>query len=77
MSYDTKCHELAESFLDDLPFHVRTETVEKLAQTIQDTIEDFLGDVEADRELELECLRDQEIDRKIDERRLGDAGSRD
>jgi hypothetical protein len=43
MSYDTKCHELAETFIDDDPRIAKSpELVAALAQEIQDTIEAFL-----------------------------------
>ena len=43
MSYDRKCHELAELFIDGEPKLVKTpELVVELAQQIHDTIEDFL-----------------------------------
>lgn len=41
MSYDPKCHELAEYFLDDDP-KPATANANELAQLIQDTIEDYL-----------------------------------
>jgi hypothetical protein len=44
MSYDEKCYELAEAFLDDPDTqHINTESNrEKLAQDIQDAIEQFI-----------------------------------
>ena len=45
MSYDTKCWELAEYFLEDEK-RVTEKIRTKLAQTIQDAIEDFLNDAE-------------------------------
>jgi hypothetical protein len=45
MSYDTKCGELADCFLEDEK-RVTDKIRTKLAQTIQDTIEDFLNDAE-------------------------------
>ena len=39
-SYDARCEELAEHFLDEKPRN--DEHVRKLAQTIQDAIEDWL-----------------------------------
>jgi hypothetical protein len=43
MSYDTKCDQLARAFLvDEKPFPSE-ETVEELAQAIQDSIEDWLA----------------------------------
>lgn len=48
MSYDTRCFELAEAFLDpeECTFcsMVREVAVDKLAQGIQDYVEDFLND---------------------------------
>lgn len=45
MSYDAKCFELAEDFIDDTPAIVKTPgMVSALAQEIQDTIEEFLGE---------------------------------
>lgn len=41
MSYDTKCYDLAEAFLDDEP-HLKAKTGE-LAQLIQTTIEDWIN----------------------------------
>jgi hypothetical protein len=41
MSFDPKCYELAEYFVSDTEI-CRGETVNELAQLIQDTIEDFL-----------------------------------
>ena len=41
MSYDPKCHELAEYFLDDDPKPAYANAGE-LAQIIQDAIEDYL-----------------------------------
>jgi len=43
VSYDTKCEELARSFLGDAPKHTSKDT-EVLAQTIQDTIEQWLAE---------------------------------
>jgi hypothetical protein len=69
MPYDSKCYELAEYFLEDVGVPVvPKETVEKLAQTIQEAVEDFLDNIEHDHEME--ALRDRETDRKIDERLL-------
>jgi hypothetical protein len=46
VSFDTKCYELAEYFVSDREV-CRGETINELAQLIQDTIEDFLcGDEE-------------------------------
>ena len=47
MSYDIKCFDLAEEFLDDYSMYIRTKTEHrklegKLAQEIQDAIEQFL-----------------------------------
>lgn len=41
MPYDTKCFELAEYFVSDREL-CRDETINELAQLLQDTIEDFL-----------------------------------
>jgi hypothetical protein len=41
MSFDPKCHELAEYFLDDDP-KPATANADELAQLIQGTIEDYL-----------------------------------
>jgi hypothetical protein len=41
MSYDTKCHDLAEAFLAEQPEKLKTRVAD-LAQTIQDAIEDWL-----------------------------------
>lgn len=41
MSYDPKCYELAEYFLDDDPLPASANANE-LAQLIQDAIEDYL-----------------------------------
>jgi hypothetical protein len=45
MSFDTKCYELADYFVraDEI---CRAETVNELAQLIQDTIEDSLSEEE-------------------------------
>ena len=47
MSYDKKCHELAQVFLSDEGFPTQTarhNCEDKLAQAIQDCIESFLED---------------------------------
>lgn len=42
MSYDSRCYDLAEVFLDDEP-HLNAESYRtELAQLIQNTIEDFI-----------------------------------
>lgn len=41
MSYDPKCYELAQYFVSDREL-CRDETINELAQLLQDTIEDFL-----------------------------------
>lgn len=41
MSFDPKCYELAEYFVSDTAM-CRGETINELAQLIQDVIEDFL-----------------------------------
>jgi hypothetical protein len=47
MSYDPKCAELAEAFLDDQPEDARTpEHRAALAQAIQDAIEAYLQELE-------------------------------
>lgn len=44
MSFDPKCYELAESFLSDVPPEaVGKNSVNELAQAIQDTIEMYIG----------------------------------
>ena len=45
MSYDTKCHELAQAFLSDekLDAPLKAKLSEKLAQEIQDLIEGFIA----------------------------------
>lgn len=44
MSYDVKCFELAETFIDDEPKLVKTPAmVAELAQIIQDAIEDYIN----------------------------------
>lgn len=40
--YDTKCYELADSFLSDEPHLATTDRTEELAALIQTTIEDFI-----------------------------------
>lgn len=45
MSYDTKCYDLAEAFLQDSGW-THDATISALAQHIQDTIEDFIVDLE-------------------------------
>jgi hypothetical protein len=42
VSYDTKCHELAEHFLGDHPYLNDKGHVEELAETIQQAIEDWI-----------------------------------
>ena len=44
MSYDTRCYELAEMFLSEVPIINNAHHADRLAQTIQDTIEQYLGD---------------------------------
>lgn len=44
MSYDSKCHDLAETFLTDAGI-TDPEAVAALAQRIQDTIEDTINDL--------------------------------
>jgi len=44
MSYDPKCFELAEQFLQDTT--VDQQKIPKLAQLIQETIEEFIEDHE-------------------------------
>jgi hypothetical protein len=41
MSYDTKCYELAQSFLEDANM-ASVRQIHELAQEIQDTIESFI-----------------------------------
>lgn len=45
MSYDTKCHNLAETFLDDAKIS-SLSAIEALAQEIQDVIESFIDNYE-------------------------------
>jgi len=48
MSYDSKCYELAEHFLQDSP-HINTEaTRHRFAQYIQTGVEDWLSTEESD-----------------------------
>lgn len=47
MSYDPKCSELAEHFLDEMPHS--DKQVAELAQEIQDAIEDWLRDQQTGR----------------------------
>ena len=44
MSFDPKCYEIAECFLEDTPRLYNDKVRAKLAQTIQDVIEDFISD---------------------------------
>jgi hypothetical protein len=62
MSHDTKCYDLAEYFVAS---HVecRKETVNELAELIQETIEDFLTESESD---------DPDPDRLLEDRRERD-----
>lgn len=48
MGYDTKCYELAKSFIDDsnIPVYERDKMADELAQEIQDCIENFLSSKE-------------------------------
>jgi hypothetical protein len=48
MGYDTKCHDLAQSFVEDstIPAHEHGKMTDELAQEIQDCIENFLSDKE-------------------------------
>ena len=41
MSYDSKCHDLAETFLDDVGVK-DPKKIDALAQVIQDAIENYL-----------------------------------
>jgi Mn-dependent DtxR family transcriptional regulator len=43
MSYDPKCYDLAESFLQDHPGYPK-EAADDLAQAIQDAIEEWFED---------------------------------
>jgi len=42
MSYDQKCYDLAESFLEDEPALNNEENRNELAESIQSAIEDFI-----------------------------------
>lgn len=42
MSYDRKCYELADDFLDDYPEIKSPQNLDGLAQEIQDAIENFI-----------------------------------
>jgi len=55
MSYDTKCHEIAEWFMDDEPKALQTPAnIARIAQRVQDVIED-----------EIECIK-QDADEAIE-----------
>lgn len=69
MSYDKKCFELAESFLDDHP-HLRDRDgrAPKLAQHIQDAIETWIAAWESDDADELQGAREAYADEKRERR---------
>jgi len=44
MSYDVKCRQLADLFIEDDPEINTNENADELAQRIQDAIEDFISE---------------------------------
>ena len=44
-TYDPKCYELAEAFLQDMPHLWSKKRAEDLAIEIQETIESYIGDI--------------------------------
>ena len=47
MAYDIKCHDLADTFLQDTPHLWTQRRTEELAQLIQTTIDEFIaGEIE-------------------------------
>jgi hypothetical protein len=56
MSYDTKCHDLAEYFLQDCDWELKDDA-SRLAQVIQDSIEDYLREREDEEARKLSFSR--------------------
>ena len=44
MSFDAKCHQLADAFLDDYELADRAFNVNELAQVIQNAIEEYIAE---------------------------------
>ena len=43
MAYDSRCHDIAEAFLEDEPAMKSARNVRRLAQCVQDSIEDWIA----------------------------------
>ena len=72
MSYDQKCYDLAEYFMDDEPLKLQTDKNKaRIAERVQDCIEDEILCIKQDADSAIEAAKDAYWDAKIDEKRMG------
>jgi hypothetical protein len=70
MSYDPKCYDLAEAFLEDEDDKLNTAAnIDRIAQRIQDNIEDEILRIRQDADYAIEAAKDSKWQALLDERR--------